>query len=147
MNKADLIAHLRKMLLDKVEEAQLSIASTRAARDGDTKSSAGDKHEVGREMAQQELNAQEAQLAKTQHALHELSRLPDNSNGPIGLGSLVQTDKGLYFLSIALGKVELAGEQVFVVSMASPIGQALLGKRVSDEVEFNQRRIVVEAVG
>ena len=147
MNKPQLIAHLHALLAQKVSSIQADIASTLSARNSDTKSSAGDKHEVGRAMVQQELDQQEAQLAKLQSLLEELARVPmDRVYDRVGFGSLVATDQGSYFIAIGLGQVEVKGEPCFAVSLASPIGQALKDKHVGDVVSFHGKTISVQRI-
>jgi transcription elongation GreA/GreB family factor len=127
-----------------MEEAKAAIATTYAARNEDTKSSAGDKHEVGRAMVQQELDKQEAQLAKLQVQQQELSRIPlERIFDRVAFGSLVRTDKGDYLIAIGLGPIQIGNETVFVISMASPIGQLLKDKQANDEVVFNGKKIRV----
>lgn len=64
MPKPALLAHLTALLEGKLSAIEADIASTLHARNSDTKSSAGDKHEVGRAMVQQELDRSEIQRAK-----------------------------------------------------------------------------------
>ena len=55
----------------------------------------------------------------------------------ITLGSLVNTDKGWLYISIPLGKVKIEGFEMMVISLASPIGQALQNKTESESLSFN----------
>lgn len=147
MDKSALRSHLRAVLQAKLSAIEADIISTRASFSSDTKSSAGDKHEVGRAMLQQELDQQEAQLAKLQAQQQELARLPlDRSSDQAGLGSLVATDQDIYFIAIGMGYVELAGERCAVISPASPIGQALVGKRTGDSGLLNGRAFTVRTI-
>ena len=73
--KIDLLRKLEEVIQSKIEELKLSIASAKESRDNDTKSSAGDKYETGREMMQMEINKASAQLAKHQLSLHELDKI------------------------------------------------------------------------
>jgi len=45
-----------------------------------------------------------------------------------------------------LGQVEVDGENCFLVSLASPIGQALKDKQVGEQVNFNGRMIAVKSI-
>ncbi len=147
LTKPQLIQHLRSLLQGRIEEAQAAIASTYAARNEDTKSSAGDKHEVGRAMVQQELDKQEAQLAKLQDLQQELARIPmDRTFDRAAFGSLVRSDAGDYLIAIGLGPVKFEGVNVFIVSLASPIGQLLKDKQAGEAVVFNGRRITIVEV-
>jgi len=147
IEKATLIAHLRSTLQERITAMETEIAATLAARNSDTKSSAGDKHEVGRAMVQQELDQLETQLSKVQVMQQELARVPpERVYEHAGFGSLVGTDQGNYFIAIGLGAVEVDGETCYAISLASPIGQALKDKGVGDAVDFNGKRITVEKI-
>ena len=56
LTKTALTAQLSDQLREKLSTCEEALTSTRAAFASDTKSSAGDKHEVGRAMVQQELD-------------------------------------------------------------------------------------------
>lgn len=147
LTKATVVAHLQQLIDDKLAASSQAIATTREAFTSDTKSSAGDKHEVGRAMVQQELDKLEAQHAQLLVLQHELQRVPlERSFAQVAPGSLVTTDQGVYFVAIGLGAVQVRGETCYAISLASPIGQLLLGKEAGDAISFNGRRIVVEAI-
>lgn len=147
MNKSDLVHHLQALLQEKVNASQLEIASTRSSFTSDTKSSAGDKHEVGRAMVQQELDKLEAQRAQLITLQEDLSRVPlERTFERVGFGSLVRTDQGVYFLAIGIGPVAIADDTVFAISLRSPIGQLLQDKQVGDTVHFNGRNLVIEHI-
>lgn len=144
IEKDTLLAHLRSILKQRIADTEAAVASTLAARNSDTKSSAGDKHEVGRAMAQQELDQLEGQLANTRNLLHELAKVPmERTFDQVGFGSMVRTDLGTYFIAVGLGAITVDGERCFAVSLASPIGQALNSKRPGETVLFNGKTIAV----
>lgn len=147
MRKHALLTHLNILLGQRIHALKAELATTLDARNSDTKSSAGDKHEVGRAMVQQELDQLEAQLAKTQAMQQELARVPlDRNYDRVAFGSLVTTDQGCYFIAIGLGAVEVDGEACYVISLASPIGQALKDKCAGEVIDFNGKRITVEGI-
>ena len=147
MNKSDVLHHLKSLLQEKVTAAQQEIMSTRASFTSDTKSSAGDKHEVGRAMVQQELDKLDDQHAKLIVLQQELARVPlDRTFDHVAFGSLVETDQGTYFVAIGLGRIEFGGRSCFAISLASPMGQALQGKRIGDNVTFNGRAASVRGI-
>ena len=144
--KQQLIAQLDRILSAKLEALAASITSTQESRDSDTKSSAGDKFETSREMAQIELNNLENQAEKTARMLNELKQIKTTSTATIGYGSLVNTNHGTYFLSIPYGKLQLDDTTYYVISMASPIGQQLNGKTTEDTFVFNGQNYRVTQV-
>ncbi len=114
----------------------------------ETKSSAGDKYETGRAMAQQERDRHAMQLHEAQQLLGILQKT--NSLLPSELvrtGALVTTTLGLFYLSIGAGKLRTnQGQEFMAVSPAAPIMLALGGKRAGDEVLFNGKLVRVLAV-
>ena len=147
MEKAALVAHLVNLLEQRAAALKAELATTLEARNSDTKSSAGDKHEVGRAMVQQELDQLEGRLAALRSMQQELARIPmDSVHQQVGPGSLVTTDRGTYFIAIGLGAIELAGERCYVISLASPLGQVLRGKRTGEVVVFNGGRSTIQAI-
>jgi len=147
MQKHALLAHLITMLDQRVHALKAELATTLEARNSDTKSSAGDKHEVGRAMVQQELDQLDGRLAVTQSMQKELERVDmDQQHDRVGFGSLVVTDNGVFFIAIAFGSVEVGGGKCYAISLASPMGQALLGKRIGEVAVLNGRSIRIETV-
>jgi uncharacterized protein (DUF736 family) len=56
----------------------------------------------------------------------------------VGLGSLITTDKGMFFIAAGLGKVEFEETPYFVVSVKAPnfnatYGAKLFGEKVDDK--------------
>lgn len=146
-SKAVLTAQIAEQLHNRLLTCEEAITSTRAAFASDTKSSAGDKHEVGRAMVQQELDKLEEQRAKLRALQQELGRVPlDRVYDRVGFGALVSTDQGSYFIAIGLGAVEVEDGTCYVISLASPIGQALKDKQVGEGIDLNGNRITIHAI-
>ncbi len=105
----------------------------------ETKSSAGDKHETGRAMLQLEMEKASQQLAGISVMNQILAKIDASKTSKIAhLGSIIITDKANYFLSISAGKLTAFGKDYFAVSVSSPIGKILLGKKVNDTYLFNK---------
>jgi transcription elongation GreA/GreB family factor len=147
MDKTALVEHLSTLLAERAAALKSELAATLEARNSDTKSSAGDKHEVGRAMVQQELDQLEMQLAKTQAMQQELARVPlERLYDRVAFGSLVSTDQGTYFIAIGTGAMEMDSGTCYAISLASPIGQALKDKRMGDVITFNGKRITITGI-
>ena len=127
-------AHIRK----RIEQIQVAIDDANHGIREETKSSAGDKYETSREMIQQDLTRYQQQLTLAQQDQDLLQKIEEQTavHQSVGQGSLVQTDKGLYFVGISIGELKVAGQSVFVISLQSPIGQALKGKKVGESFTF-----------
>lgn len=80
---------------------------------------------------------------KAIHTINMLTLNHFNEESEITLGALIQLDKDesanhWYFLSPTSGgmKVTLSGVIITVITAASPLGQALQGKYLDDEIEL-----------
>jgi transcription elongation GreA/GreB family factor len=60
-----------------------------------------------------------------------------SSTSEVRAGSLVQTNTGWFYVITSLGKLTSQSGDCFVISAASPIGQALLGKKVGETFRWN----------
>ena len=145
--KSKIYSIIEKSLVQKIEQAKSAIASAKETRDNDTKSSAGDKYETGREMMQAEIDKNEAQLSKNLQLINSIKKIDLNRKYDwVEFGSLVETNYGLYFISIANPKITIEQKDIFSVSLASPLGKALFKKQVGDKVMFNQREFIIENI-
>jgi transcription elongation GreA/GreB family factor len=142
--RSHVISACRSLLLARRMQYAQELAHLDAAAENETKSSAGDKYETGREMLAQARQIVERNLSETESALATLDRMdkviadakaPSPQPTRIGFGSLVETSGGLYLLGISLGEVALGpGLKATAISLASPLGKAFLGKSMGDEV-------------
>jgi len=145
--KKILLEKLHAQLNTQIETAQAAINSAKESKNNETKSSAGDKFETGRAMMQIEQEKNELQLSKTFQLKNLLQQIDiEKEFETVGFGSLVTTNRGKYFIAIGIGKVEIENEIYFVISLDSPFGKLLLGKRVGEEIEFRGQRFLVERV-
>ena len=131
----------------KFEVIRGAIASAKDSRNNDTKSSAGDKFETGREMMQIEIEKNEVLLNHTAKQRKDLARIDVSEEfNKVAFGSLVMTDKGTYLISIGIGKIQIEDQICYAISLASPIGGLLKDRLVGDEVSFQGRTFVVSAI-
>ncbi|WP_445913887.1 hypothetical protein [Flavobacterium sp.] len=64
----------------------------------------------------------------------------------IALGSLVQTNEMLFYISAALPKITIDNKIIIAVSPKSPLGSQLLGKSLHDEVIINTNCFEIKAI-
>jgi hypothetical protein len=121
--------------LQTIEEA---LSSNQKALQAETKSSAGDKHETGRAMLQLEMEKASQQLMGVNEMKITLAKIDIfKQHKIVHLGSIVETDHFNYFLSISAGKLTTHEKDYFAVSISSPIGKRLLGKKTGEQFTFN----------
>ncbi|MGB3773906.1 MAG: GreA/GreB family elongation factor [Leeuwenhoekiella sp.] len=138
LSKRKVILQLNLLLEKKTKAANEQIISLKESRDSDGKSSAGDKYETGVEMIQQEIDQAQRQIDQYKRQQNELLRAQSqNSSTIISFGNLVTTTKGNYFLAIGIGEIQVEDHKCYCISTESPLGSALLGKKLGDQVTFN----------
>ncbi|MFM7667059.1 MAG: hypothetical protein ACKO7D_02595 [Bacteroidota bacterium] len=138
MTKEDVLAKAKEKVQVKIIELEGIIDEVKSSLDSDTKSSAGDKHETSRAMVQLEQEKLYKQLAEFTQMKGILNQLdPKIKHNKIGLGSLIHTSQGWYFLSVGLGQISVDETIVFALNPQAPLGKLLIGKRVGEEVFFN----------
>jgi hypothetical protein len=142
--KVKLIELIKEDLKKKIQEMQRNFQLARESRNSDTKSSAGDKFETGREMMQKEMDKCSMMIDLYQNQWNTLDQIKlQNTSKLIDQGSLILTDKGNYLLSIGLGKIEVERESYFIISIDSPIGSLLKGKSIGDIIVFRDNNIKI----
>ncbi len=145
--KKALVAACSKNISERLNNINARFRSIEEARNNESKSSAGDKHETGRAMMQLEEENLSVQLKETSLLKNRLARIDlSQTQGTIGLGSLVYTDRGKYFFAIGLGKILLEEEPYFCISLEAPIGALMQGKKEGETVIFNGRTIRILAI-
>jgi transcription elongation GreA/GreB family factor len=141
-NMSDLKKQLHQLCTDFVQQrmanVQQAILSAEQSAAEDTKSSAGDKYETGREMLQQEKDRGMAQLTEANKLLIALNRISTaGKSAKAEEGSVVNTNNGNFYISVSAGSLTLGGETYFAISAASPVGARLTGCKQGDEFTFN----------
>ncbi len=140
---AECVAYVQR----RIDTAEKAMNAAQESANDETKSSAGDKHETGRAMAQLEREKSAIQLAEATNLKRALSQFKgDIVYNSIRLGSLVYTGSITFYIALSVGKIELDGEVYFAISPGSPMGQHLSKMKLGDESAFNGRPIRVEAV-
>ncbi|MCW3085369.1 MAG: hypothetical protein JWP12_2735 [Bacteroidetes bacterium] len=146
--KKQLYDHCVEYVNSRLNNIQNAIRSAQESANDDSKSSAGDKHETGRAMAQLEQEKLSFQLAETQKTQQQLRQInPSNTSEKIRAGSVVITNNGNYYISISAGKITVMDQLYFAVSPASPIGNALIeANNTQAEFVFNNQRFSIKKV-
>jgi len=127
-----------RILNNKITALQQTLVDLRESASNETKSTAGDKYETSLAMLQIE---QENTLKQLENLLSQKQTIEkiDPALKPVVIanGTLVETSKGYFFISIALGKVIVEGREVIALSPQSPLGIKFTGQQPSDAIEMN----------
>ena len=145
MTKPALQALCHAFIEQRIAAARTAMQAAQESSSSETKSSAGDKYETGREMANAERDRNAAHMQQAQQLQAELARInPETACDTVRPGALVHTSLGVFYVSISAGKLE--GHDVFAVSAAAPVAVALKGLRAGQEAVFNGKAVRVLAV-
>ncbi len=143
--KNEIYSKCLHVLDEKIQTMQDMLAELKTSVMSDTKSSAGDKHETGRAMAQIEIENNQSQLKVVLKMKENLLKIdPNQVHKKIQLGSVVHTNRGNFYIAEPIGKIKLnSGEEYYVTSSSSPLAQILIGHKRSDEVLFDAQILTI----
>lgn len=114
---------------------------------GETKSTAGDKHDTAKAMMQLE---QEKLGRQLEVCLQQKKILEQVDAGKVfkqvEFSSIVETDSGNFFISISSREIEVDGHRYIPISIQSPLAKAMLGKTVEGEFTFNNRKYGIVSI-
>ncbi|MHA8054902.1 3-oxoacyl-ACP synthase [Aquirufa nivalisilvae] len=145
--KSQLYQEIVLRLEQNIQEAQLAYVQAKESRDSDTKSSAGDKYETGREMMQREMDKCSALIDQNRHSMQIIQHVPiHRTYESIDKGALIVTDRGSYYMLVGLGKISLEQKDYFAISPESPIGSLFLGKKVGEYILLRDQKITIQGI-
>lgn len=145
--KQKIKSHYQNLLSEKINELRFMISDLAQDAQNDAKGSAGDKHETALSMMhleQEKLNQKLAEIIAQKNVVDKIDT--DAIHTKVALGSLVQTNDMLFYISAALPKIQLENKIIIAVSPQSPLGSQLMGKSLGDEVEMNKNRFQIKSI-
>ena len=145
--KEQLYLQCVEYLRTKEAEIKANINDAQEAANDDTKSSAGDKFETGRESMQQEIDLNLTRLGELNKQKQALESIIPAQKGTIIMpGSVVRTNDGNYYIAISAKQLKADGATYFAISISSPIGEKMAGKTVGDSFDMNGKKYMIESV-
>lgn len=137
----------KALVQSQLDTIQSSLDQLMEAKNNETKSSAGDKYETGMAMIQNQEELYKRQQLEVRNRMNELKTISrDQSSTTIEKGSLVELTMGWFYISVALGKLSIGNQDVFALSLQSPLGIQFKGKSASDTILLNGKEIVIKSV-
>jgi len=123
---------------ERIKRIEDAMAGLESDLENETKSSAGDKYETGREMINLEINKLAEQLQQFKNLRNTLNVAKSRTNnGSAQLGTAVKTNMANYFIAIPADRIIVDGDEYFAIGANSPIAQLLLHKKAGEEITFN----------
>ena len=123
----------------RLDDLKSAILIAQESRNGEEKSSAGDKYETGRAMVQIELENLGKQVALVEKQLLDLKRWHKKPESASAVGGhlLHLSGKPSIFIGPSLGLIQTEGIAFMAVSVSAPLGQRLLGMKAGESRGFN----------
>jgi hypothetical protein len=145
--KQKIYNHYQAVINDKIRVLQKTLDDLKESGKNETKSTAGDKHETALAMLQIEQANTRQQLKEMIAQKDTLQKINPTITASIVLqGSLIKTNKGYLFMSVALGKAVVDGVAVIALSAQSPLGVKLMGLTVAGVATVNNNSYIVEGM-
>lgn len=145
MNKVELLHIIQSRISDRIENLEQLILDKRNSNN-DTKSSMGDKYETGREMLQQEIDNLQNQLNAFLLQKQSILSIKTDKCSKVEKGSLVETEKGMFYISASVGEIHFEGKKIIAVSEESPLAMAMKGKVENERFAINNISQVIKNI-
>ena len=145
--KERILQQHKQLLQDKIDVFRDTISDLTIDAQNDAKGSAGDKHETTLSMMhieQEKLNHKLKEILEQKSILDKIDASANHTK--IALGSLVQANGMMLFISAALPKITVDDKSIIAVSPQSPLGSKLMGNEVGFEFEINTTRSLIEKI-
>ena len=142
-----LIEECRDRIQKKIRSLKDAMDDLKGDLENESKSSAGDKYETGREMINIEWNKLSQQIVQFEKQVKILNRIEHmEPSDSVQLGSIVDTGKAKYFISVPVGELFLKDERYYAIGVQSPIGKAIIGKKQGETGSFNQNEMEILSI-
>jgi len=139
--------HCMDLLVKRGEEIRAAMDAVQQSANSETKSTAGDKHETARAMAQLEVEMLSKQLEEVNKSIALLKRIPTITTSTfVQHGSVVKTSIGTFYLSVGLGNFSVEGKNIMSISTESPLAMAIIGKQPGEKIEWRGQWLEVIAI-
>jgi hypothetical protein len=145
--KQQILQRYKELLQDRIDVFQDMISGLTIDAQNDAKGSAGDKHETALSMMhleQEKLNHKLKEILEQKTILDKIEA--SQTHKKVALGSLVQANEMLLFISTALPKLSIDDKTIFALSPQSPLGSKLMGNEVGVSFDINGKTYIIESV-
>ena len=145
--KQKIFNYYKQLLQDRIDVFQDMISGLTKDAQNDAKGSAGDKHETALSMMhleQEKLNYKLKEFLDQKAILDKIDA--SQTHKKVALGSLVQANGMLLFISTALPKLIIDDKTIFALSPQSPLGSKLMGNEVGFEFDMNGKLYLIQEI-
>ncbi len=133
-----------EVITTKIKLLQHKLNDLKEIGSNETKSTAGDKHETALAMIQIEQSNTRNQLKEILLQKEVFDKINSTTlSTHIISGSLIKTDRGYFYVSIALGKAFIDNNVIMSLSLQSPLGLRLKGLTIGNIVALNNTQYAI----
>ena len=136
-----------QLINEKIGHLNSVLKDLRETAGNETKSSAGDKYETARAMLQIEQENTGRQLNEAVAKKEQLETINITAvSQKAGKGALIRTNRGYFFISVAIGKIMVNEKAVIALSPQSPLGIEFNGSGINDVIKMNGTSYRIESI-
>ncbi|MDZ4665232.1 MAG: hypothetical protein SGJ15_10175 [Bacteroidota bacterium] len=148
MNKNFILSACKQVINYKITQFNDALSELSESANNESKSSAGDKHETSRAMIHLEQEKFGKQLLEWENQSNLLLKIDiQKQSEAVVLGSLIETNKGYFFIATNIGKITVEENDVMVISLHSPLGEQFQKFKEGDQFEFNKIQYQILKLG
>ena len=139
--------HFQQLVQDKIDVFRDRIAALTEDSKNDAKGSAGDKHETALSMMHLEQEKANYKLQEFLGQQQFLNKIDTTINSKkVIVGSLVQVNQMMVYVSVALPKTSIDNVNIFAISPQSPLGEKIFGQAVGFEFDLNNNHFKIALI-
>jgi transcription elongation GreA/GreB family factor len=142
-----LFKHCTEYIEKHIEIISHAVSEAQEAVNSESKNTAGDRYETERAMKQRETELFGKRIDEVMEQ-HQLLQLIDVSKqyDIVQPGSLVSTTDGLFFIAVSTDEIIIDDVEYCVISIDSPIGQAMANKNIGETFIFRGKSIKINDI-
>lgn len=142
--KQKIYNHYQKLVEEKIKTLRNMITDLAEDAQNDAKGSAGDKHETALAMMhieQEKLNHKLKEVLEQKAVLDSID--VSTTITKVSLGSVVFTNRYVFFISSALPKIKIDDTEIIALSPQSPLGIKIRGNSVNFQFEIGSLKYTI----
>lgn len=129
---------------EKIDVENKLIAQARECAADDPTCCAGNKYETTRAMMHIDIEQYSLRVVELQSELKGIASIDISIKDRVDIGAVVKTNIGNFFIAISGDDIEIEDEEYTPISIASPIGALLKGKKKDNTATFRGKKIKIE---
>ncbi|MFT3826346.1 MAG: hypothetical protein QM731_20655 [Chitinophagaceae bacterium] len=142
--KTSLKQYCQSVIEQRIAASKAIINNAQEAANNEEKSSAGDKYETARAMSHLEKDMHTRQLAEHLKDLAALNVIDATIlHTEVTTGAYIDCTDISFFIAAGLGKQQVDGKTIWILSPQAPLLKQLLHKKTGDSFTFSNRQAII----